>query len=256
MEEHVSRFYTPDNALIVLVGNIDPVSARADVERYFGTIPRAKVPKEEVVTREPEPAGTTRFTMHGDATPRIDLLFLTPGYPDDVLYELDVIEGIFSGRSGRLYRRLVDKEGLCTNAGARNMSRLHSGVFNIWAELKKESDPARVEAIIREELGRAARQPPSEKEIMRVTNDIRMSFVSGLTTLEGLSDRLAWFERINSWQDLFSYPAKVAAVKPATVPKTAATILNPDLATIGVLLPPQKTAAAAEPKRVKPEKKY
>ncbi|MBN1577621.1 MAG: insulinase family protein [Chitinispirillaceae bacterium] len=255
LEEHVKRFYTPDNALIVLVGNIDPKAARKNIERYFGSIPRAKVPKAEVVTREPQPIGTTRFTVRDDGEPRLDMIFHVPGYPDDALYKLDIVEGIFSGRSGRLYRRLVDKEGLCTDAGAGNNIRLHNGEFHIWAELKNDTDPAKVEAIIREELKKISKKRPTEKEIMRIGNEIRMSFISGLKSLEGLSDRLAWFERLRSWKDLLSYPAMIAAVKPEEIPRVASVYLNPDLATIGLLLPKKDAAADAKSGNPKPVKR-
>ena len=255
LEKHVKRFYTPDNALIVMVGNVEPKNARREIDRYFGSIPRAKVPKEEVVTREPEPVGSTRFTMRDDGEPRLDMIFHTPGYPHDDIYKLDIIEGIFSGRSGRLYRRLVDREGLCTDAGAGNNIRLHNGEFHIWAELKNDTDPEKVEAIIREELKKISGKRPTEKEIMRISNEIRMSFISQLKSLEGLSDRLAWFERLRSWKDLLVYPEMIAAVKPDEIPRIASAYLNPDLATIGLLLPKKKAAAAVKSGKTKPVKR-
>jgi predicted Zn-dependent peptidase len=251
MEDHVRRFYTPDNALLVLVGNIVPNDAVQNINRYFGKIPRASVAKQEVVTREPAPIGQTRFVMHAKAEPRIDMVFHTPGYPDSALYKLDIIEGIFSGRSGRLFRRLVDKERLCTDAGAENNSKLHNGEFIIWAELKNDTDPQKVENIIIDELKKVAVTRPTEKEIMRITNEIRMSFISGLKSLEGLSDRLAWFERLGSWRYLFDYPAMIASVKPDDIPKAVAQYLNPELATIGILLP-ENSVKEKSPEKQKP----
>jgi len=165
------------------------------------------------------------------------MIFHTPGYPDSALYRLDIVEGIFSGRSGRLYRRLVDKEELCTDAGAENNVRLHNGEFIIWAELKNTTDPQKVEKIIIEEIAKIQKSPPTSKELMRITNEIRMSFISGLKSLEGLSDRLAWFERLRSWKDLMSYPSHIAAVTSKEIPAIAAQYLNPDVATIGILQP-------------------
>ncbi|HON11661.1 MAG TPA: pitrilysin family protein [Chitinispirillaceae bacterium] len=251
MESHVRRYYTPDNALLVLVGNIDSKKAMKDIKTYFGTIPRASVPKQEVVTREPEPVGVTRFTMHEQGEPRIDMLFHTPGYPNDDLYKLDIVEGIFSGRSGRLYRRLVDKEGLCTNAGAQNNFRIQDGEFHVWAELKNDADPEKVEQIIIEELRKIANEKPSGKEMMRITNEIRMSFVSGLKSLEGISDRLAYFERLRSWRDLLTYPEKIAALKPDEIPDAAKKWLDPEKMTIGRLLP----VKTKEPVKNQPVKK-
>jgi len=236
LANHVKRFYTPDNALIVLVGNIDPGKAVSDIRRYFGGIPRAAVPKQEVVTREPQPIGETRFTVRDEAEPMIDILFHTPGYSNDDLYKLDIVESIFSGRSGRLYDRLVNREELCTNAEASNAFRLDNGYFEITATLKRGVDPLKVERIIREEVGTLVKKPPSPREMERIKNSIRMNFVWNLKSLEGLSDRLAWFQRLGSWKDLLTYPDKIAAVKSEDVPAIVEKYFDFDKATIGLLL--------------------
>lgn len=245
LRDHVQRYYTPDNAVLVLNGNIDPEQARKDIQRYFGSIPPASPPKQEVVTREPKPIGQTRFVVHDQAQPRIDLLFHTPGYPDDDLYQLEVIQGVLSSRSGVLYRRLVIEEDLCLDAGATNAFRLHDGYFHVWATLKDDTDPREVEKLIGEELAGAAETPPAKHEITRIKNNIRMSFVSGLKSLEGLSDRLAWFERLRSWRDLMDYPDKIEAVTPESVPDVVSRYLDPSKATVGLLLKEKAGSNAA-----------
>ncbi|MCL2182322.1 MAG: insulinase family protein [Chitinispirillia bacterium] len=239
---HINQFYTPDNAVLVLVGNIDPKKAMGDVEKYFGGIPRAAVLPDPVVTREPPAIGETRFTVREDIEPRVDVMFQVPGYPHDDLYALDVIEGVLSDRSGRLYKRLVDKEQLCTGAGATNAFRVHNGYFHIYASLKKGSDPVRVEKIILEEIDKLTKEIPAEREITRVSNGIRMAFASGLKSLEGISDHIAAYERLGSWKIMFEYPEKIAAVDKNSIPGVAAAYLKPELATWGFIVP--KTAEA------------
>ena len=235
LEAHVKQYYTPDNALIVLVGNIDPQKAVRDVDKYFSHIPRANPPKQEVVTREPAPVGQTRFVMTEDAEPRIDMMFHIPGYPSDDLFKLDVVEGILNGRSGRLYQRLVEKEQLCTDAGASSSFRLHNGEFQVWATLKNSSDPAKVEKLIIDEMAKLGAKPPSPAEMERNKNNIRMGFVSGLQSLEGISDRLAWFQRLDSWKDMFLYPDRIAAVDAQSIPAVVTKYLDPTVMTIGIL---------------------
>lgn len=239
LESHVRRYYTPDNAVIVLAGNVDTTKAMADIHKYFGRIPPAPAPKQEVVTREPEPIGQTRFVVRDEAEPRIDLFFHTPGYPHDDLYRLDIAEGVLNGRSGRLYKRLVLDEQLCTDAGAGNSFRLHDGYFHVWATLNGDASPDTVERILFEELEKLAAAPPSEREMLRIKNSIKKSFVSGLTSLEGLSDRLAWFERLGDWRGLLAYPNEINAVEPTSVPDAAGRYFERDRATIGWLLPPE-----------------
>ncbi|MFP4418332.1 MAG: M16 family metallopeptidase [Chitinivibrionales bacterium] len=235
MKNHINRYYTPDNALIVLVGKIDPQQAVKDIDKYFGSIPRSSTSKQEVVTREPGAIGETRFVVHDDAQPRIDILFHTPGYPHDDLYRLDVIESLFNGRSGRLYQRLVTEEGLATSAGAGNAYRLHDGYFHLYATLKRGVDPEQVEKIIMEELQELIDNPPSEKEMQRIRNSIKKSFVTRLESLEGLSDQLAWFERLRSWEDMQLYPQKIGEIKPQEIPQTVKTYFDPSLKTVGIL---------------------
>jgi predicted Zn-dependent peptidase len=80
-----------------------------------------------------------------------------------------------------------------------------------------------------------------------------MSFITGLKSLEGLSDRLAWFERLNSWKDLLSYPDKIAQVKPEEISAIAIKYINPQLMTIGQLLPikPEKAPVDAQNENIK-----
>jgi predicted Zn-dependent peptidase len=236
LRRHVRRFYTPDNAVIVLNGNVDPKQAMTRIRAYFGTIPPASPPKREVVTREPPPVGETRFTVFDQAESRVDILFHIPGYPHEDLFPLDIVEGVLNGRSGRLYTRLVTDEGLCTDAGARNTFRLHNGYFHVYATLKQGADPDSVERILYEELDELASTPPTGREIERIKNQIRMSFVTNLTSLEGLSDRLAWFERLADWRDLFAYPDKIGAVMPDSVPPVAKRYFGRATATVGRLL--------------------
>jgi len=238
LEAHIKKFYRPDNALVVLVGNIDSTAARKDLKRYFGRIPRGERPVREVVTREPEILGRRELVIRRKATPRIDMLFQIPGFPHQDLYRLDVIEGILSGRSGRLYRRLVTEEQLCTDAGAGNAFRLHNGYFHVYAELKAGTSPDSVESILTEEIRRLHTSPPTEREMRRNINSIRKSFVSGLKSLEGLSDRLAWFERLNSWRDLLRYPESIAEVRRGEIPAIARKYLTVERMTIGMLLAP------------------
>ncbi|MGD9202007.1 MAG: pitrilysin family protein, partial [Chitinispirillia bacterium] len=200
--DHIRRFYTPDNGLLILVGNINIQQTMSKIKQYFEPIPRGNFHKEEVVTREPHPIGETRFTVYESVQPRIDILYHTPGYPHKDLYDLDVIEGVLNGRSGRLYKRLVNEEKLCVNAGAGNAYKLHNSYFYVFASLKNNTDAKRVEQIIMEELDKVVTNPPTQKEMERIKNNIQMGFTTRLKKVEGLSDQLAWFERLRTWKDL------------------------------------------------------
>ncbi|MFP4162831.1 MAG: M16 family metallopeptidase [Chitinispirillaceae bacterium] len=238
--DHINRYYTPDNAVIILVGNVEPQKELEKIGKYFGDIPSAKKDRPEVVTREPAPIGETRFTVVEEAEPRVEVMFHTPGYPHSDLYALEIAQDVLSGQSGRLYKRMVNEEKLCTGAGAYNAFQLHNGSFHIYAKLKNDTDPKKVENIIREELRKLFESPPTDAEMLRVKNKIKMSFAEGLKSLEGLSDQLAYFERLNSWKDLLEYPDKINSIEKSSIPGTVAKYLQPDKATWGFMISPSQ----------------
>lgn len=236
LSEFVNRYYTPDNALVVFVGNVDKNKIVNLLDTYFSKVPRAASKKQEVSTREAPPIGETRFTMYEDVQPRLDILFHTPGYPHEDLYSLDVIEGLLTGRSGRLYQRLVNEEKLCTDAGAQNSFRLHDGYFHIFASLKNETRVEEVEKCIWDEIIKLTMKQPTDNDMTRIKNTIQMQFVTQLQSLEGQSDQLAWFERLRSWKDLLEYPAKIDQIIPEKISGSVDKYLSRTTATIGILL--------------------
>jgi predicted Zn-dependent peptidase len=71
----------------------------------------------------------------------------------------------------------------------------------------------------------------------RIKNEIRMSFISNLKSLEGLSDRLAWFQRLGGWKGLLEYPERIMAVKAEQIPGVVKKYFTPETKVIGLLLP-------------------
>src|SRR5690606_19855786 len=120
--------------------------------RYFGSIPRGE-DFPPVVTEEPPPAGEKRLVVRrGDAPPRLDLLFHTPGFPHDDLAALDVLEGVLAGKSGRLHKKLVADLKLAVSVSAGNSVDKYSSSFHVAVNLDGRPDIARVEAAVWEVL--------------------------------------------------------------------------------------------------------
>jgi predicted Zn-dependent peptidase len=81
----------------------------------------------------------------------------------------------------------------------------------------------------------------------RIKNSIQMHFVTRLKSLEGLSDQLAWFERLRTWKDLIEYPKRIEAVRPESIPAIAEQYFQPELKTIGIMLQKKKSNKAVVP---------
>ena len=236
-EEHYRRYYKPNNAILVLAGDIDTTAALRDIRRYFAAIPRGD-DFPPVVTEEPAQAGEKRLTVHrGDTPPRFDLLFHTPGYPNDDLYALDVLEGVLSGKSGRLEKKLVQELKLATSASAGNSVDKYTSSFQVSVDLDGNPPMPAVETAVWGVLEDLTKNPVSERELQRARNQVAARSVRAVEDMEGLADELASWEMRGNWQDINRFPEAVQKVTAEQVRAVAAKYFLRDAATIGVIVP-------------------
>jgi len=233
---HFKKFYVPNNAILVLVGDIQMREAKQLAEKYFNAVPRGKAIIPNIVTQEAEPIGEKRFTLKKSIEPRLDFIFRTPGIGNDALYAIDVIEGIFNGKSGRLTKRLVDKEKLCTRISAGNYMNKYISQFRVRASLKKSSDHQAVEKIIWEEISKVAKEGLTGRELDKVINHVTRYQVNSLKSLEGIADKIAFFEVCGNWRMVNEYLEKMEKVTIEDVKKAAGQFLVKQNLTIGNLI--------------------
>jgi predicted Zn-dependent peptidase len=151
-EEHYRKYYKPRNAILVLAGDLDTTYTMQLVKKYFAPIPAGDA-FPPITIRDPEQAGEKRLEVWRPDAPNIlNLVFKTAAIGDESLYALDIIEGVLNGRSGRLYKRLVEEEKLAVSVSAGNSPNKYVSEFSIRVNLQPDADPVRVEKIIWEEL--------------------------------------------------------------------------------------------------------
>jgi predicted Zn-dependent peptidase len=243
-QEHYRRYYKPNNAILVLAGDLDTAAALADIRRYFGSIPRGD-DFPPVVTEEPAPAGEKRLTVRrGDTPPRLDVLFHTPGYPHEDLHALDILEGVLSGKSGRLHKKLVDTLKLATSASAGNGVDKYTSSFHVAVSLDGHPSMPAVEAAVWGVLDELAKRPISERELQRARNQVAARSVRAVEDMEGLADELAAWEMRGDWRDINRFPEAVQKVTAEQVRAVAEKYFLRDAATVGVIVPPAPAEAA------------
>ena len=183
-------FYGPNNAVLVLAGDIDTQTAREKVETYFGDIE----PGPPLAFRQawvPERAETLEEIMYDRAPqPRLYRVWATPGLNERASMDLALAGSILgSGKTSRLYRRLVHEEELATAASVYNMRLLLSSMFYVDVRLRPDADRERVKAIIDEELERFMRDGPTADELKRIKTRIYSSTVRGLERIGGFGGK-------------------------------------------------------------------
>ena len=183
-------YYGPNNAVIVLAGDITPETARQKVEQYFGDIPATPpIAKQDVWIAKR--TGSHREIMQ-DRVPqaRIYKQWNIPQFGSADGDYLDLVTDVLAaGKTSRLYKRLVYDEQIATDVVAYADLREIGGQLVIRATAKPGGDLARVERAIDEELGRFIRTGPTPAELRRVKTQSRANFIRGIERIGGFGGK-------------------------------------------------------------------
>jgi zinc protease len=194
MRDYYRRNYGPNRAFLVVVGAIDKQRTARRIEQLFG--PLARCDDRATAIREPQPLGERRAVMRTPhSVTRMCIGFMTcrMGERDD--YALDVIaHDLGNSKNSRLYRRLVLRDELVTEINVINETRQEPGALFVMCELRPGSDPARVEAVVREEIARQIEQGVAKRDLQRILAQIRASFLFQDEAVLDMAMKLARFE--------------------------------------------------------------
>ena len=220
-DEHYRKYYKPRNAILVLAGDIDTTSTMEMVKKYFGPIPAGEA-FPPLTIRDPEQAGEKRLNVNRPDAPNLyTLVFTTPAVGDQILYPLDIAEGVLNGRSGRLYKRLVQEEKLAVSVKASNSPNKYVSEFSVTVNMRPEADPAKVEAIVWEELERLKTETVSERDFQKVKNHAYAGLVRSLTDMENVATMLAWYEMCGDYRIFLNWADQLNKVTAADVQAAA-----------------------------------
>ncbi|MDP1028476.1 pitrilysin family protein [Sphingomonas sp. KR1UV-12] len=182
--------YGPNNAVLVLAGDIDLATARPLVEKYFGAIK----PGPKSVAR-PAPIPTLSAPKSEAITDRVAAVMVTrnwavPGVNDPDASALDVVSGVLGGLdSSRLDNALVKQEKLAVQVGTYNQSGAQAGTFGIRAIVRPGVDPALVGRRIDEIVADFLKNGPTQDEVTRVVTTSSAGTIRGLESVGGFGGK-------------------------------------------------------------------
>lgn len=183
-------YYGPNNAVLVLAGDIDAATARPMVEKRFGAIPRGPAVAEPVGP-PPKRTGITRQTISDRVgNTRLYLLWVAPGRLEKDLVLIDVATTILAGgESSRLYNALVRDEQLAVAVGGGTFEQQLAGVALLTVDVKPGVDLAKVEARAQAVLDQFLAQGPTKDEIDRVATRNVAGTIRGLEQVGGFGGK-------------------------------------------------------------------
>jgi zinc protease len=190
VREWFRTYYTPSNAVLVVAGDVTLREAKEKVERYFSEIPSGP-PVAHQRTWIAKMNGEHRESVQ-DRVPqaRVYKLWNVPGYGSAAGNYLRLAAGILSsGKSSRLYKRLVYDEQIATHVAAYLDEREIGSQFAVVATARESHDLQRVERALDEELTRFLDEGPSENELQRIKTQTYAAFVRGMERVGGLGGK-------------------------------------------------------------------
>lgn len=242
--EYFDRFYRPNNAVVAIVGDIDPDQAIRWAQDYFGPIPPGDDPPA-VDAVEPPQRQERRVEVLFNAQPEMMIGWHVPDAEHDDAPALAMLASVLAGgRTSRMERRLVQDERIAQSISAYlGPGDRFPRLFVVAAQPRAPHGVDELEAAIYQEIRRLADAPPTDVELQRVRNQIEASEVRRLRSNMGLAFQIVGSEaRYGDWRETFRAGSRLHQVVPADVQRVARTYFRPENRTVATLRPPESPA--------------
>jgi len=214
-----NRYYVPNNAVAIYVGDFDPAAVIAMAEKYFGRIPKGP-DLEPIRTGEPAQYSEKRLYGEGPAPTSLQMMFHTPpdGHADTAALSILAStlgsggggrgggRGGGGGGTGRLYKLLVRDKQLAVSASASSRPQWYVGAFQFSAtpRLDKGVKPEDLEKEIWAEVEKVKKEGLTEEEIQKAKNKGEAAFIRGLASTAGLAGRVGRADLMRGWRSILT----------------------------------------------------
>ena len=232
-------YYSPQNALIVAVGDFDAGQVLKQISAAFGGIKNG--PKPPRVTEvEPPQEGIRRVELqHAANLPAFELAYHVPNISSPDSFALEVASEILSdGQSSRLYKKLVVEKQMVVDIGAGyDMTSFDPGLFIVSAQMRPGVKAADTQAEVEKELAAIRDTPVGAEELQKAKNLEQAQYVFGQDSIMREAEMLGVYELLGDYHLVDKYLDGIDKVTAAQVQRVAKTYLVAANMTEGVLVP-------------------
>ena len=237
VQGYFNRYYTPNNSLIVITGDVTLKQVKKLAQKYFGSIPvRESIPI--IHTYEPEQLGEKRFIIYKNISSPIMLIaFHVPNTASSEYYALEILNFILTnGNSSRLYKSVHSEKELAVKIISYLPFSIDPNLFYIYAECSSNGDAISLEKAILNELDDISNEGVSDYELQKAKNLKLIEFFYNMETNSGKADSLGAYEiYFGSYKKLFSAPEEIKKVTNEDIKKVAKKYFKKTNCTIGIL---------------------
>jgi predicted Zn-dependent peptidase len=238
-KKYHDTYYVPNNAVVVLVGDLKAQEVFTLAEKYFGRIPRGEDPPP-VITAEHSQRFEKRVYGQIETQPFVTIAYHTPSVKHQDSYALQVLSQVISSNVGRLYKEIVRKKELATSCSCGYRPAKFPSTFTFSGTAKGTHTPEEVKKAIYEIVESLKSEPVLEKDLARAKKQLRARYIRMLTSNSFLAYLLAATAIMHDWRDLLEAPAKFAKVTEDDIMRVAKTYFTKANRTIGIVTQPEK----------------
>ncbi|MFW5815340.1 MAG: M16 family metallopeptidase [Wenzhouxiangella sp.] len=246
------RYYQPDNAVLILSGNIEPERSLALVEKYFGAIEAPERSGDMLLwptyTRDPVQDGERSITVRRSGTVRaLMAAFHVPAAAHEDFAAVEVLAHLLGDMpSGRLYDRLVDSE-MATQVAAFSLRLREPSLLLLFAQTRDGQDLDEVETAVLDALDSLTDKPPSEEEVRRAINALTRNMEMTLNDSGRVGIQLSEWAAAGDWRLMFLHRDRIEQVTVDDVVRVADRYLRSNNRTVGRFYPENRPARAEIP---------
>ncbi len=246
LEEFIAfnkKFYTPNNATLVVAGDINKADVKKLVAEYFERIPKGNdvtrsFPKEAPITKQID----AKAYDPNIQIPAIMQAYRTPSMKTKDSRVLDMISSyLSSGKSSILYKKLVDTKKMSLQAGAINLSQEDYGTYIVYALPLGETTLADLTVEIDEEIKKLQSELISERDYQKLQNKFENQYVNSNASVEGIANSLARYNVLYGDTNLINTEIEIyRSITREDIKNVAKKYLNPNQRLILEYLPEKK----------------
>ncbi len=238
LKQYHKTYYAPNNAVVVIAGDVKLAQVKALADKYFAPIPAQPEPRK-IHTVEPEQKGERRVYAQKKSvtTPNIMMAYHVPETQHVDHYALDILSDILStGESSRLYNSLINEQQLASSLFTYFPESLDPNLFYISAVAAKDVTAEKLEKAIIVEVNKVIREGITEKELQKVKNGKLVDFYRSMATINGKANTIGSYELyFGDYKKLFTAPDEYNKVTLADVQRVAKVYLKKANRTVGIL---------------------
>ncbi len=237
--EFYRMYYAPNNAVLVIAGDIKPAEVKKLVHKYYGPLRSQEVKRKELPQEPPQKAIRSYQTTKNIQSLQFAVGYHVPKSGSEEAYALDLLANILGGgNSSRLHQRLVYREQIATSVRAGNLTMQDSGLFQIYVTLKPGADYSQAQKAVYGEMWRAANIKIKDAELEKAKNQVMKGYVDALKTVHGKAQALAINEiYYGDYERLFKDLEQYEKVTADQIMQAAKKYLNPYQSTLVILKP-------------------